>query len=123
VLHVNFSYLVHAVCADGLVLDDLEKNFSFVPTKLLHHFSFAHALTGHSLQGLSIDGAVTVFDAAFSWVIDGQVCGVTPHWMYTALTRVRDLNKLYMFEGQLPAVAKSSKKKRTRKRLYARASP
>jgi hypothetical protein len=64
-----------------------------------------------------------VFDAAFSWVFDGQVCGVTPHWMYTALTRVRDLNKLYMFEGQLPAVAKSIKKKKDKKEAVCQSVP
>ena len=101
-LHVNFSYTVQEIRADGLVLDDLEGGRAFVPTPQLCHFSFAHASTGHSQQGLTIDGAVTVFDASFSWLSDGQRCGVTANWMYTALSRVRNMSELYMFVGHLP---------------------
>ena len=99
VLHVNFSYRVHEVHSDHAVLDDYEGGCAIVPAAALAHFSYAHAFTGHSQQGVSVDGAVTVFDAHYSWREGDEWHGVTASWVYTALSRARDLSLVHVYTG------------------------
>jgi hypothetical protein len=102
VLHVNYTYVVVEAQTDALVLDDLDGCRLRVPfSQALHHLAYSHAFTGHSQQGLSVDGAVTIFDYKCSFEKDGRQCGVTAEWAYTALSRARDLDLLYVFVGKL----------------------
>ena len=59
-------------------------------SKLLSHFKLPHCLTCHSVQGLSIDDKVTLFDCNTPYV--------DRHFVWTAITRVRDLNNITYFE-------------------------
>jgi ATP-dependent exoDNAse (exonuclease V) alpha subunit len=43
--------------------------------------------TNHSMQGMTINDCVTIFDAHFFFV--------TPEWLYTAVTRADSLNNVY----------------------------
>jgi hypothetical protein len=102
VLQKNFSFVVLKVADDALELDDLEGGRVRVPlAQALHHLAYAHASTGHSQQGLSMDGAVTIFDYQCTWEADGRLCGVSPEWVYTALSRARDMSQVYVFVGAL----------------------
>ena len=58
--------------------------------KLLRHFKLPHCLTCHSVQGLSIDDKVTIFDCNTPYV--------DRNFVWTAITRVRDLNNVTYFE-------------------------
>ncbi len=58
--------------------------------KLLNHFKLPNCLTAHSVQGLSIDDEVTLFDCNTPYV--------DRHFVWTAITRVRDLDKITYFE-------------------------
>jgi hypothetical protein len=105
VLQVNFTFAVLEASKAALVLDDLEGGRVRVTlAQALQCFSYSHAFTGHAQQGMSVDGAVTIFDHNVSWLSsDGEVCGVNAQWVYTALSRARDLEKLYVFVGALGA--------------------
>jgi hypothetical protein len=102
-LFVNYTYIVAEATPAGLVLDDLEGGRAYVAAKDVHHLSYAHAFTGHSQQGVSADDAVVIFDHWLSFVdsVTHKRCGVTPEWAYTALSRVRDMSKLYVYVGSL----------------------
>jgi hypothetical protein len=51
---------------------------------------------------MSVDGAVTIFDHGVTWLgSDGVECGVNAPWVYTALSRARDLGKVHVFVGAL----------------------
>ena len=53
---------------------------------LLSHFKLPHCLACHSVQGLSIDAKVTIFDC--------NTPDVDRNFVWTAITRVRDLNNV-----------------------------
>ena len=105
VLQVNFTFTVLEASKAALVLDDLEGGrVRITLAQALQYFSYSHAFTGHAQQGMSVDGAVTIFDHRVSWLSDdGAVCGVNAQWVYTALSRARNLEKLYVFVGALSA--------------------
>jgi hypothetical protein len=107
VLQVNFSYTVLEASEEALVLDDLEGGrVRITHAQALHNFSYAHAFTGHAQQGMSVDGPVTIFDYASSWLHNGKVCGVNAQWVYTALSRARNMQEVYVYVGALePAVS------------------
>ena len=58
--------------------------------KLLSHFKLPCCLTCHSVQGLSIDDKVSLFDCNTPYV--------DRNYVWTAITRVRDLDNITYFE-------------------------
>ena len=58
--------------------------------KLLSHFKLPYCLTCHSVQGLSMDDEVTIFDCNTPYV--------DRNFVWTAITRVRDLKNVTYFE-------------------------
>ncbi len=102
VLQVNFSYKVEKATDAALILTDCEGGRVNISTvQAVSNLSYAHAFTGHSQQGLSIDGPVTIFDAFYSFFADGRPIGITAEWVYTALSRARNMDQLYVFVGKL----------------------
>ena len=59
--------------------------------KLHKNFISSYACTCHSFQGLSVDGKMTIFD----W----NMPFVSKKWLWTAITRARDLNNVYFYNG------------------------
>ena len=90
--NVNFRYVIQNINSETVVLcDEVEKKSQEVPIDILRkHFIFASCYTCHSVQGSSIDEAITIFDYNH-W-------RVTKEWLYTAITRSTDLNKVYFFK-------------------------
>ena len=58
--------------------------------KILSHLKLPYCMTVHSIQGLSIDDKVTIFDCNTPYV--------DRNYIWTAITRVRDLNNIRYFE-------------------------
>ena len=54
--------------------------------KLRQHSIYATCYTCHSKQGGSIDGDVIVYDWMYNYV--------SKEWLYTSITRAKDLNKI-----------------------------
>ena len=55
------------------------------------HFDYSYYKTCHSAQGLSIDNDITIFDCNISPYVD-------KNFIYTAITRVRDLKQITIFK-------------------------
>ena len=102
VLQVNFTYTVLEASEEALVLDDLEGGrVRITHAQALQHFSYSHAFTGHAQQGMSVGGPITIFDYSFSSSHDGVACGIGANWVYTALSRARNMQEVYVYVGTL----------------------
>ena len=58
--------------------------------QFLTYFKLPWCLTAHGVQGLSIEGSVTLFDCNCAYV--------DCHFVWTSITRVRDLKIITLFE-------------------------
>ena len=58
--------------------------------KVLSHFKLPYCMTAHSIQGLSIDDNVTIFDCNTAYV--------DRFYVWTAITRVRNLENITYYE-------------------------
>eukprot|EP00438_Fugacium_kawagutii_P014503 Skav208988 [mRNA] locus=scaffold395:76378:79443:- [translate_table: standard] len=94
VFNVNFEYEIVAVCDTCLMLKDIKsgKVQGLNKDKVRASFIFASCSTCHSAQGCSIDGDLTIFDYNHFLVRN------YPEWIWTAITRSRDLSKVKFFK-------------------------
>jgi hypothetical protein len=119
VLHTNYSYKVLKVTEDALELDDFEHGRVLVPhSKAQTSLAYAHAFTGHSFQGMSIDGPIAIFDHKFSRTDGEHTTGLTPEWVYTAISRGRDLSKIYVYVGTLGVARDNNIRIKIKKKIY-----
>ena len=58
--------------------------------KYLSYFKLPYCMTVHSVQGLSIDDAITIFDCNTPYV--------DREFVWTAITRARELKNITFFE-------------------------
>ena len=66
-----------------------------IPLELIrNNFIHGYCRTCHSFQGASIDDSITIFD----W---NHPC-VSWKWLWTAITRSRDLDKVFFYNGNCP---------------------
>ena len=66
-------------------------NAMTLPVSLIkQNFVHNYCKTCHSFQGNTIEEAITIFDHKFAYV--------TRKWLYTAVTRATDLNKVFFYE-------------------------
>ena len=90
-LYTNYSYILQSIDEKKFtILEPVDNVKMTLNSKLLSHFKLPHCLTCHSVQGLSIDDKVTLFDCNTPYV--------DRHFVWTAITRVRDLNNITYFE-------------------------
>jgi hypothetical protein len=94
----NFVYNV-TVVGDVFELKDHHDitwtvNFDLI----VKHFTFCYAYSGHSLQGTTVGGALTIFDFDY-YMAD-------PEWLWTCVTRPRDLDRVYFYAGNLSLTLK-----------------
>ena len=61
----------------------------FIRSKFIH----SYCRTGDSIQGITIETAITIYDWNFYYV--------SREWIWTALTRATDLNQVYFYNGKL----------------------
>jgi hypothetical protein len=87
VFNVNYEYTITAIDADTITLNEsVEVPLSLIKKNFIHNYT----RTCHSFQGSSIDGPITVFDWKFAFV--------NRKWVWTAITRARDLKKVYFHD-------------------------
>jgi hypothetical protein len=86
---VNYDYKIQELDKEYVVLlDECSGNTFKLRRGVLRNFSLPYAYTGHSIQGESVEKPVVVFDVGFHHV-DAK-------WLYVALTRSRDLDRVYV---------------------------
>ena len=89
---VNFRYKILDV-RDNVVslLEEHNKTKMYLPIELLRkHFIYDYCYTCHSVQGSSINTGITIFDY--------KHCLVEKEWLWTAITRATDLNKVKFYK-------------------------
>ena len=94
IFNVNFQYKIVNIGKDNiLTLKNIKSNIlqSLHIDKVRRNFIFAHCCTAHSMQGQSVDTDITIFDYNHFLVKD------YPEWLYSSVTRARDLNKVKFF--------------------------
>jgi ATP-dependent exoDNAse (exonuclease V) alpha subunit len=101
--YVNNSYRVESIGKYIKLVDSADESnvFSMERDKLWKIFNLAYCNTCHSVQGCSIDEEVTIFDCNTPYV--------DRFWLYTAITRCRELNNISVFihdEKQLRTLEK-----------------
>ena len=70
---------------------------------LRKNFIYANAYTAHSKQGCSIDGDIVIYDWQ-KWYVSRQ-------WVYTAITRARDLSRVKFYKYEVgPEISKKEMK-------------
>ena len=95
VFNVNFKYKIVHIGKDGVMtLKNTKTNIlqSLKIQKVRDNFIFAHCTTCHSAQGSSIDGDITIFDYNHYDIKKYR------EWLWTAITRARDLNKVKFYK-------------------------
>lgn len=61
-------------------------------SKIKQHFTYAYCRTGHSIQGITIDTAITIYDHNFYYT--------SREWLWTAITRATDFKQVYFYNGK-----------------------
>lgn len=96
---VNRVYSLHAGPRPGaFVLRRREERLTVSGAELLRCFTLAHCATVHSLQGGSLDEPYVVADLRYA----------TRRWLYTAVSRARDLRHVHFLVQDLAALNKMS---------------
>jgi len=82
----------------------VENRYLKFDQKMLEHFKLPYANTCHSVQGLSINGPLTIFDVNTPYV--------DRFYIWTAITRSTDLSQVTIFQHSENEIQlKDSKKK------------
>ncbi len=89
---VNYTYSIVEIADSAIIVFDGEENFSIPKTKFDELFKLSYGRTCHSMQGLSVDEDITIFDATRHTA--------TVQWLYTAITRTTDLSKITIYLGE-----------------------
>jgi len=90
-LFTNYSYILDKIDDKKFtVLEPVDNVKMTFDIKFLTYFKLPWCMTCHSVQGLSIDGQVTLFDCNTAYV--------DRNFVWTAITRVRDLKNITFFE-------------------------
>ena len=94
VFNVNFQYDIVKLLEGSLLLKNIKSGkLQAIPIeKVRKSFIFAFCATCHSAQGCSVDDDITIFDYKHFLVKN------YPEWIFTALTRCRDLNRVKFFK-------------------------
>ena len=94
VFNVNFQYDIVLILDEGLLLKNVKdgKLHPLPLDKARSSFIFASCSTAHYAQGCSVDSEITIFDYNHFLVKN------YPEWLWTSLTRCRDLSKVKFFK-------------------------
>jgi hypothetical protein len=86
---INHTYKIKKVSKTEFLLEDWNNNEYTLNTNFLSYFSLNYARTGYSVQGITICGAITIFNI--------QDFMFSPRHFYTALSRVRYLEDVFIY--------------------------
>ncbi len=84
-IYVNYTYYIDKIRGDTAHINNLEEVFTVKLSELDLHFKLPYARTCHSMQGLSVEGEITIFEVDHPYV--------SIEWLYSAITRTTDLSK------------------------------
>ena len=89
-LFVNYTYIIKNINQFGIILEEPVEKINFeINFDQLKFFNLPYSGTAHSYQGLSVKEDITIFDT--------NICYTNRNWIWTSITRARDLSKLNIF--------------------------
>ena len=86
---VNYTYTITSIGEEYMGLDDGDNQFQLSLEMIYNHFIMSYAQTCHSLQGMSVDEPITIFDT-YAFMVDS--C-----WLYTAITRATSIENINVY--------------------------
>ena len=89
-LYKNYGYKVEAIEGDHVTITAGDESITLPIDTVRKNFIHNYCRTCHSFQGLSIDTPITIYDWKCKWA--------TRKWIYTAVTRARQLDQV-RFDG------------------------
>ena len=91
-LFTNYVYIIESIDKKEFTISEPvdEVKMTFDIGMLEKHFKLPYCVAVHSVQGLSLDGKVTLFDCNTPYV--------DRNFVWTAITRVRELDNITYFE-------------------------
>ena len=91
-LYVNYHYIIKSIKKNEIIIhEQLDDNDISLTYKVFNkHFKMSYANTRDSVQGLSIDNKITIFDCNTPYV--------DRYFIWTPLTRSTDLNNVQIIE-------------------------
>lgn len=100
-LFTNYEYIITEIKDKSFVVHEPNDDINIeIPNGKIEIFRLPYAFTAHSVQGLSFDEPITIFDT--------NNCYTDRNFVYVALTRARDLNNVYIYEHSEAEVGKLS---------------
>ena len=87
-IFLNYEYIIKDIDNDNvLIFEELEKEEFKIPLKYFHlYFSYNYCFTNHSIQGITINEPITIFDLKHKLV--------NRNWVYVATTRNVNMNDI-----------------------------
>jgi len=83
-------YIITALNAETFtILEPCEETIICLPYSMLSYFGLPYCFTVHSIQGLTINEPITIFDANTNYL--------DRRFIWTAITRASDLNNVNIF--------------------------
>jgi len=103
-IFVNYTYEITFINKSQFSIKDIieDKTFTF-PIDVLSHFQLPYANTCHSVQGLSLDGPITIFDVNTPYV--------DRYYVWTAITRATDFSLVTIFQHSKNEIQSLQKQK------------
>ena len=93
-LYVNYIYTIETINSKTFTVrepvDDVIIEHIFETADIKKYFRLSYANTCHSVQGMSIDDKITIFNSNIDSHVDR-------HYLWTALTRATDFNNVSIF--------------------------
>jgi hypothetical protein len=91
-LFIGTEYKIKKITSKMVTLHEEIDNITFdISRKLLSKLNYEYCLTVHSVQGCTIENDYTIFDCDSSLV--------SRNWIYTAVSRTDDINKITVFQN------------------------
>lgn len=103
----NYFYTIVDINAKNITIKQIDddKTFKLDYTQIKNHFTLSYANTCHSVQALTIEKSkenkLNPFNSEEVTIHDIYSPFITNKWLWTALTRNRDLDKVYYFHEEL----------------------
>ena len=89
--NVNFRYTIVNIDGNIFTLQNVKtmEELTILKDKLRSNFIYSYCFTAHSVQGSSIDDETVIYDWNKGYV--------SRQWVWVALSRARDLNKVSFY--------------------------
>jgi uncharacterized protein (UPF0297 family) len=87
--HINETYVIKELGKKKVLLECGDEEFEITIKMLDKHFSYIYCRTAHSMQGLTADGDIHIFD------VDFHYANITGNWLWVCITRAKSLDSIY----------------------------